>query len=404
MNKIHAIPGFLFILFLAAGCSSPTSVTSTPTANLTSAPPTTTKLTSAPPTTATQTAAPTPTATLSADAQLVGKLDVALAALAQQGSLSGAILVARDGNVIFNQGYGMANMEQKIPNTPEIKFHIGSLTKQFTAMAILLLQKQGKLDVKASVCKYIEDCPEAWQPVTIQQLLIHTSGIHEFNKTPGMQEFVLHPATPLQIISQFRDLPLDFTPGEQFSFSNSGYMLLGYIVEKVSGQPYASFLQQEIFDPLQMKNTGYDDEGQTGSDHALGYMNGTTPPPFVDRSIQYAASGLYSTVGDLLLWDQALYTEKLLPALMQDEMFKPFVAIPASTLSCGYGWYVGKQFDQPWFYTASGAVGFVGEINRFPATKVTIIILTNRQDTDLKSLNALISPIVFGKDWVSPTK
>ncbi len=305
--------------------------------------------------------------------------------------------------MILSQGYGMANIALNSPNTPDTKFHIGNLTKQFTAMAILLLQQQGKLDVQEPVCKYVEDCPEAWRPVTIQQLLIHTSGIHEFNTTPGVQEFVLHPATPLQIIAQFRDLPLDFAPGEKYAFSNSGYMLLGYVIEKVSGQPYAVFLQENIFDPLQLRNTGYDDEEHAGPDHALGYKPDATPAAFVDKSIPYAASGLYSTVGDLLLWDQALYTDKLLTTSLQDEMFKAFVPIPESSASCGYGWYIGKQFDQPWMYSSSGAMGFVAEINRFPDSRVTILFLTNRQDTDLKGLNALIPPMIFGGVWVSPT-
>jgi CubicO group peptidase (beta-lactamase class C family) len=301
MNKVTLLLGFLAVITLTAGFSSSAAISQSPTVTL-------------PP-------SPVPTATLTADAQLAGKMGAALTALAEKGSLSGSILVARDGQVILSQGYGMANIELKTPNTPETKFHIGSLTKQFTAMAILQLQQQGKLDVQESACKYIEDCPEAWQPITIHQLLIHTSGIHEFNDTAGLKELILHKVTPLQIIAQFRDLPLDFTPGEKYAFSNSGYILLGNIIEKVSGQSYAAFLQQNIFDPLQMKNSGYYSDQQTGQDHAIGYKNATTPFQYVDKSINYSSSGLYSTVGDLLLWDQALYTDKLLPASLQDEMF-----------------------------------------------------------------------------------
>jgi CubicO group peptidase (beta-lactamase class C family) len=389
MNKLSLLFSFLLVITLVSGCSSPPTVSPSPTATLIPV--------------QAATAIPLSSATPSADDLLATRLNSALNDLAQKGNLSGAILVARAGQVLFSQGYGMANIDLKISNTPTIKFHIGSLTKQFTAFAILLLQQQGKLNVQDPICKYVKECPETWQAITIHQLLIHTSGIPEFNTTPGIQEFVMHPETPLQIIAQFRNLPLDFKPGEKYAFSNSGYMLLGYIIEKLSGQPYASFLQENIFDPLQMKASGYDGDQQTGPDHALGYKNAATPANFVDKSIGYAASGLYSTVGDLLLWDQSLYTEKLMPGSLRDEIFKAFVLLPASDASSGYGWFIGKQFSQPWMFATSAGAGYICEINRFPESKVTIIILTNRQDTDLKGLNALIAPIIFGGVWVSPT-
>jgi CubicO group peptidase (beta-lactamase class C family) len=346
---------------------------------------------------------PTPTATPTADAQLADQIDSALSSLAEQDKFSGSALIARDGKVLLSQGYGLSNRETNLPNTPSTKFHLGSSTKQFTAMAILILQNQGKLNVQDPICNYIENCPQAWQNVTIHELLIHTSGIHELNDTAGIQEFALHPATPLQIIAQFRDLPLDFEPGTKYSFTNSGYMLLGSIIESVSGQPFATFIQENIFDPLQMKNSGYDDDQHAGPDHAVGYKDATSPPNFVDKSIPYAAGGLYSTVEDLLLWDQALYNNELIPASLQAEIFTPFIPIPSTTLSSGYGWNIGTQFDQPWIYYGSLSPGFTNRIHRFPNAKVTIIMLSNRQDTDIKSLDALIAPMIFGGDWVPPT-
>lgn len=401
MNQLTRWIGILLVVSLASGCAAPATASASPTATRLAAPTAADIPLPSPTPAALDTSLPRPTP--GADAQIAARLASALNDLAQKGSLSGAILVARDGQVIFSQGYGMANVDLKIPNTPATRFHIGSETKIFTAFAILLLQQQKKLTVQDPICKYIEECPAAWQEITIHQLLVHTSGIPEFNNTPGIQEFILHPATPLQLIARFRDLPLDFKAGERYAFSNSGYMLLGYIIEKVSGQPYAAFLQQNIFDPLQMKNSGYDGDQQTGPEHALGYKNATTPANFVDKSIGYAATGLYSTVGDLLIWDQSLYTEKLLPAALRDEIFTPFVQVPSSDVSSGYGWYIGKQFDQAWMYTSAAGAGFINEINRFPDSKVTIIISTNRQDTDLKGLNALIGPIVFGGVWVSPS-
>jgi CubicO group peptidase (beta-lactamase class C family) len=376
----------LTLLALATGCAAPATATASPT----------------PPPLPSATAAPTVTTTPSADEQMAAKLDEAFSALAGEGKFSGAVLVARDGQVLFSRGYGLANVDLQIPNTPAVKFHIGSASKQFTAMAILQLQSQGKLNVQDQVCKYIKDCPAAWAPITIQQLLIHTSGIPDLNKAPGLQDFILHPHTPLELIALFRDLPLDFTPGEKYSYSNSGYYLLGVVIENVSGLSYADFLQKNIFDPLQMKDSGYDIDPNPGQDFAIGYTDASTRPPFVDKSIQYAAAGLYSTVGDLLLWDQALYTDKLVPASLVAEMFTPFVPIPASSLSGGYGWYIGKQFDHPWMYYAGGANGFLSALHRFPDSHMFIVMLANRSDIDFKAIHSLISPIIFGQPWVSP--
>lgn len=402
--RTSIITSLFVIALLLAACQPAVPVptpqlSETPSPSATSAP----SSTAVPTPNATLIPTPGSTSTLTADAQLADQIGAALSGLAEQGSLSGSVLIAKDGQVLLSRGYGLANKEAKLPNTPATKFHLGSLTKQFTAMAILLLQKQGKLNVQDLICKYIEDCPQAWQQVAIHQLLIHTSGIHEINDTAGIREFALHPATPLQLIARFRDLPLDFPPGAKYSYTNSGYILLGYIIENVSGQSYATFMQENIFDPLQMKNSGYDDDQHTGPDHAVGYKDATTPAYFVDKSIAYASAGLYSTVEDLMLWDQALYTDELFPASLRNEMFTPFVPIPSTTLSSGYGWNIGRQFDQPWIYYGSAGPGFTNIIHRFPDATVTIIILTNRQDTALKSLNALIAPMIFGGVWVSPT-
>ena len=340
MNKLVRLLTLLALTTIVTGCAAPASSPAASTATGMNTAQTPASLTSMP------VQPPNPTA------QLDPKIAQTLTDLVQQGKLSGAVLIARDGQVLLSQGYGMANIEQKLPNTPQTKFHIGSITKQFTAMAILQLQQSGKLNVNDAVCKYFDPCPAAWQPVTLHQLLIHTSGIHDINTIPGLMDFVKKPATPLQIIRLFRDLPLDFAPGSKYSFSNSGYMLLGYIIEQVSGQPYAEFLQQNIFKPLHMNNSGYDGNYDLPG-RATGYKDASTPADFVDPSIGYAAAGLYSTVGDLLLWEQALSTDKLIPQALLDKMFTPYVAVPNSILSSGYGVFIGKQFDQPWIWTGS---------------------------------------------------
>jgi CubicO group peptidase (beta-lactamase class C family) len=162
---------------------------------------------------------------------------------------SGSVLVARGDQVLFAEGYGLANFEHEVPNTPQTKFRLGSITKQFTAMAILILQEQGKLSVDDLASKHVEGCPDAWKDVTIHHLLTHTSGIPSFTSLPGYGASMPLPSSPKQTLDRVRDMPLEFMPGEKFVYSNSGYVLLGQIIEKVSGKPYEHFLPETIFEP-----------------------------------------------------------------------------------------------------------------------------------------------------------
>src|SRR5262249_10377239 len=171
------------------------------------------------------------------------KLDEYLDAVAKQSRFSGSALVARDGKILCSRGYGMANIELDVPNTPRTKFRLGSITKQFTAAAILLLQERGKLNVQDPICKYVADCPGAWSEVTIHHLLSHTGGLPNFTSFPDYFPKMMMPETMESMVARFKNKPLDFKPGEKWSYSNSGYFLLGYLVEKISGESYETFLQ-----------------------------------------------------------------------------------------------------------------------------------------------------------------
>ena len=194
----------LTIMMLVSGCVSPTQVLPITT----SVAPTSTT----PPTTA-------PTRTKTVEAQLVAEIDEFMTTLVEQNEFSGSLLVARDGEVLICKGYGMANFELEVPNTPQTKFRLGSITKQFTAMAVLQLQQQGKLDVQDPICQYIQDCPEAWRPITIHHLLTHSSGIRNFTVSSSYAEFKKQSTTPINTVDQFRNLPLDFVPGERWRYS-----------------------------------------------------------------------------------------------------------------------------------------------------------------------------------------
>src|SRR4051812_45443618 len=191
----------------------------------------------------------------------------------------GTVLVARGNDVLLSRGYGSANLEWNVSNTPTTKFRLGSLTKQFTAASILLLEERGKLSVNDPVKKYLPDAPAAWDAITIHNLLTHTSGIPDFTRLPDFNSIAVK-TTPEQLIARFRDKPLDFAAGEKFSYSNSGYIVLGYIIEKVGGIPYAQFVQDNIFTPLQMEDSGYDFAEKIVTRRASGYE--PTPAGFAN--------------------------------------------------------------------------------------------------------------------------
>jgi CubicO group peptidase (beta-lactamase class C family) len=193
------------------------------------------------------------------DQQIVGKVDKYMNALSRLNRFNGSILVARDGKVLVRRNYGVANLEDNIPNTPQTRFHLASITKQFTATAILMLQERGKLNVQDPICKYLADCPAAWQQITIHHLLTHSSGIPNFTDFPDWLQTRALPSTFASTVLRFKDKPLDFQPGEKYNYSNSGYILLGHIIEKISGRTYEGFLRDSIFVRLRMLNTGYDD-------------------------------------------------------------------------------------------------------------------------------------------------
>lgn len=348
-------------------------------------------------------------------------IDRTLSFLTEAESFTGAVLVSRNGEVLLSRGYGLADRDKNFPNTPQTKYRLGSITKQFTAMAILMLQARNKLKVQDFVCRYIPECPMLWQEITIHHLLTHTSGIPDFTDFPNFDSTRAIPSAPWQTIARFKDRPLDFKPGEQWSYSNSGYVLLGYIIEQASGQSYETFLQQFIFEPLQMKNTGYDHNDGSLATGYTGFYDHWEKAAYMDMSIPYSAAGLYSTIEDLYRWDQVLDTEQLGSQELLHLMFTPQVSTPAGNLSYGYGWFVGEMNhhllvghgDGFLSFIAAGQTytsnsgngpqgnndieGFAAEIRRYIDDKVTIIVLSNRDTTNVGTLSDQIARAVFGK-------
>src|SRR5262245_33638673 len=220
---------------------------------------------------AVQQAATAPSPGTSLDPAIAAKIEDYMQALVRASNFSGTMLLARNGVPLVSKGYGLANAEWQIPNAPDTKFRLGSITKQFTSMLIMRLQEQGKLKVQDPICTYISPCPDAWKPVTIHHLLTHTSGIPSYTDSPDYLKTMMVPKTLDDMVAGFRNLPLEFEPGSRFKYDNSGYFLLGVIIEKTSGRKYEEALKSEIFDPLGMNDTGYDHHATILPRRATGY-------------------------------------------------------------------------------------------------------------------------------------
>ena len=341
------------------------------------------------------------TAPLPTNEQVVTKVEEYMKAVVDVDGFSGTILVARDGKPIVSKGYGQANIELKVPNTPDAVFRLGSITKQFTGMAIAMLQERDKLSVSDPICKYFSECPEIWKPVTVNHLLRHTSGITNYTAFPDFAKTTILPVTTAEMAERLKKEPLEFVPGKKMSYSNSGYFLLGIIIEKVSGKPYAEFLEGNIFKPLGMDQTGYDDPVRMIMNRAAGYQKRSgkiVNAAYMDMSVPFAAGSLYSTTGDLLKWDQALYTEKLVSKPTLDAIFRPEKGDSGYT----YGWSVSKRAGRLSISHGGGIYGFSTYIARYPDDRITVIALSNIQSAPAGPISNNLAAIVFGAEYELP--
>jgi CubicO group peptidase (beta-lactamase class C family) len=324
-----------------------------------------------------------------APGETAAAIDAYINDLVAQDQFSGAVLVAHNGKIMLSQGYGMADNEQQIPNTPQTRFRLASLTKPFTAIAVLKLHAEGRLNIHDSVCLYIQPCPPAWQPVTIQHLLSHTSGIPNYTDFFDFELSEMQNTTPNELIGRFRDLPLNYEPGTMYYYNNSGYVLLGVIIERASGQPYEDFLRATIFEPLNMENTGYDHNVNFIHDQAIGYSTVGIEAPFIDVSTLHAAGSLYSTIEDMYRWEQALSDNYLLPRSLREEMFTPV------HYGYGYGWRIGTMFNRPAMSHPGFINGFSNYMVRFPNTRTFIIVCSNLEVAPAQSMAQHIASLIF---------
>jgi CubicO group peptidase (beta-lactamase class C family) len=334
-------------------------------------------------------------------AQDVPRMEQVVQSYVSSKTFMGSVLVARGNEVLLDKGYGSANLEWNIPNSPTTKFRLGSLTKQFTAASILLLEERGKLKTSDLVKTLMPDAPPAWDKITIYNLLTHTSGIPNFTGFPDYASQEPFPTTPEKLVARFRDKPLDFQPGEKWSYSNSGYILLGYLIEKASGENYEKFVRENIFEPLGMKDSGVDSNSAIIVRRAAGYTprkDGPVNAGFINMTVPFSAGALYSTTEDLRRWEQGLFGGKLLTAASLAKMTTPF----KNDYACGLG--VRTVNGHKVIDHGGGIEGFNTYLAYYPDDKVTVVALANLNGDAPQAIATRLGAIMHGEKVVLPSE
>jgi CubicO group peptidase (beta-lactamase class C family) len=330
-------------------------------------------------------------------ADLTARLDNAVRYYADDDLFSGALLVERGDALLLNKAYGFANREWRVPNTVDTRFRIGSLTKQFTAAAVLRLEEQGKLHVEDRLKQYLSDVPASWDEITLHQLLSHTSGIPNYT---AIKRSWTDPITTAEMIGVLRDKPLDFVPGSDYRYSNSNYFLLGAVIEKVSGQKYEQFVRENVFAPAGMKDSGFDHFLTVLDRRASGY-NRQGPADvensgYIDMSVPFSAGGLYSTTGDLLRWRKALFGGKVISEASLKKM--------TTTVShdYGYGMVIDTDHNHKRFSHSGSINGFNSFFAYYPDDHLTVVVLSNTKTQATRMAN-LLAAVVHGDPFSQPT-
>jgi CubicO group peptidase (beta-lactamase class C family) len=328
--------------------------------------------------------------------RIAAEADVYLRAKTQAGAFSGTVLLARGGKVLFVKGYGFANEEWRIPNDADTRFPIASVTKTFTAALVMKLLQQGRLALEDPLCKFLAPCPESWRAITLRHLLLQTTGIPDYARDRDFIAKVRQRQSLPELIGVFRDRPLEFTPGARHAYSNSNYILLGAVLEKASGRSYEALLREHIFEPLGMRHSGLDDTSLVLAKRASGYSpsgKGRVHAQFVDSSWLYAAGGIYSTVGDLLLWERALQSGSVLPKEEIAQMWSPEHG------SYGFGWQLlapsPEWLNRRVVFHAGGITGFASDLLIYPDEKVTVVVLANLLPIPLADIARDLSAIAL---------
>ncbi len=378
----------LCVAGVAAACTAPPAPPSAASSTSSAPPPVPSSSSAAPSSEApAASTAPTPDG---------GPLDEYLTGLTGQQQFRGAVEVRRGADVLLRKGYGPADVEAGTPITPDTRFEVGSLTKQVTAVAVLRLQDQGKLRVAEPVCSYLPGCPADWTSITVAQLLDHTSGLYNYTDANEAEAapYAGRVVAPAELISYVAGKPLDFTPGTRWKYNNSGYVLLGVLIERLSGMDYGTFVRRQLFDALGMRDTRYDGGVPP---RAKGYTDWTTPGED-HPSLYYAAGGLVSTTGDLAKWNAFLLSGRpaLLTADSLAEMLKPHAQVPGTSVGYGYGVEVHDSGPNLTYYHGGLVTGFRCANSIRPASGLSVTVLTNLTSIDPEAVASHLVELVGG--------
>ena len=311
-------------------------------------------------------------------------------------------LVYKDGKILYRKAFGMANLELDVPMKPENVFELGSITKQFTAVSILMLMEQGKLNLDDEITKYLPEYPTNGKKITIRNLLNHTSGIKSYTDLPSFRETARTDQSPKEIIAVFKDEPMDFDPGEKWYYNNSGYIVLGYIIEEVSGKSYADFISDNIFVPLEMNNSYYGSKSNLIKKRASGYMpieGGYKNADYLSMTLPYAAGSLMSCVDDMLLWHKAVHNNTLISAESKTKAFTSGSLNNGKPTHYGYGWQVSEINGTESIEHGGGIFGYVTQGVYVPSENVYVILLTNTNGISPQDPAVKMAALAIGKPY-----
>lgn len=332
---------------------------------------------------------------------ITSKLDSLVSAYAATNKFSGSVLVAKQGAVLLNKGYGPREAAARLPNTENTIFQIGSVTKQFTTAIIQKLQEEKKLSVQDKVSKFFPDFPKG-DSITIEHLMTHTSGIYSYTSDRNfMSTEVSKPQTREKMMALFKDKPLVFSPGTSWQYSNSAYSLLGYIIEEVTKKPYEQVVREYIFQPVEMTHSGFDFTNLKRPEKATGYfvLNDvdTVKSPIVDSSVAYSAGSIFSTTGDLYRWHKALQNYTILSKQLQEKAYTPV------RNKYGYGWGIDSIEGKRVVAHSGGIHGFTSNFTRMPEEDIVVIFLSNNASPALYEMTNKIFDAFYNKPYTLPS-
>jgi CubicO group peptidase (beta-lactamase class C family) len=343
---------------------------------------------------------------MSADSNITSEIDTLLQTAYQPDAPGAAIIAVKDGHPVFRQGYGLANLELGVPVEPDMVFRLASITKQFTAVATLMLMEQDLLALQDPITRFFPDYPTHDHVITIEHLLTHTSGIRSYTDMAEWPPLWRKDFSVQELIDFFKYQPMQFAPGKRWAYNNSGYHLLGAIIEKISGQPYEQFVQQHIFEPLGMRQSYYDHPTRIIPRRAAGYQKGPdgyANAEYLSMTQPYAAGALASTIDDLALWERALIGGTLLRPETLERAWTPYRLVDGSLTDYGYGWGIGEWQGRRTMEHSGGIHGFATYALRMPSEGVFVALLSNNPGSVSTELVVLkIAALLIGQPYQEP--